>query len=151
METTGDNETIYLNDDFEVLFDNKDKKNKSNIDEENNDNNDNISKNEEEEIIEEEGILIDNSKYVSRLKKNSFTDKIIEKQKINDIFKNSGKNKFNKNNKNIEELKIAQIKKNTYEKDDDINNNDSINNSQNKDLKILNSPSMSDRILKKKL
>ena len=165
IEVTEENKTIQINDEFEELNDNNKENNciiNSNIDVKRNlekieineiiQNSNNTLKHSQIEIkVEDEGIHIDNSKFISKVNKNSFTDKIAEKQKINEMFEKLNKNKFKNitnNNQENEELKIAQIKRNSYEKDD-IEQNNPLNNVQIKDIKINNSPPGSDRDNKK--
>ena len=112
-----------------------------------NDNNNIIDFDDYDEVgVDEEGIKIDNSNYLSKIKKNNISNKNKENKilRINNVYINGNRtNNYNKieNENESEDLesKITQIKNNrinSYEKDDEISNN-IINKERNEDMKII--------------
>ena len=112
-----------------------------------NDNNNIIDFDDYDEVgVDEEGIKIDNSNYLSKIKKNNIINKNKENKilRINNVYINGNRtNNYNKieNENESEDLesKITQIKNNrinSYEKDDEISNN-IINKEKNEDMKII--------------
>jgi len=107
---------------------------------------DEINKREEEDNeVDEEGIFIDNTIYLSVPKKNSFPDKIEEKQNLNNMYINMNnkskiKNRnYNENDSEDVDSKITQMKNNhinSYEKDD-ITSNNLRNKEKIEEIKIL--------------
>ena len=112
-----------------------------------NDNNNIIDFDDYDEVgVDEEGIKIDNSNYLSKIKKNNISNKNKENKilRINNVYINGNRtNNYNKieNENESEDLesKITQIKNNrinSYEKDDEISNN-IINKKKNENIKII--------------
>jgi len=85
---------------------------------------DEIDNKEDENDIDEEGIIIDYSNYLSKINSNNISIKYKEKQKVKDIIFNENKFKNIQNHENESEdieSKVTQIKNNrnnSYDKDD---------------------------------
>jgi len=85
---------------------------------------DEIDNKEDENDVDEEGIIIDNSNFLSKINSNNISIKYRKKQKEKDIIFNENKFKNNQNHENESEdieSKVTQIKNNrnnSYDKDD---------------------------------
>mgnify|MGYP002624696563 CR=1 FL=1 len=90
---------------------------------------DEIDNKDDENDVDEEGIIIDNSNYLSKINSNNISVKYREKKNDKNIIFMQNKIKNNQNNENESEdieSKVTQVKNNrnnSYDKDDIITNN----------------------------